>query len=115
MRRFATLGLVLMLAGCGYSTWWEPPFITGNQPYAPTGDAENLLRVKGDRVDVPPMPPQPGDVWPGPVPPTPTLQELEQQGMQTAPEQPVPGSPLSRGAAPQGMPPEQTRPRYRRA
>ncbi len=109
MRRFATLGLVLLLAGCGYRTWWNPPFTTGYQPNAPTGDAENLMRAKGDHVDMPPLTPQPGDVWPGPVPPTPTLQELEQQGnMGMAPEQPVPGSPLSRGATPQGQNPGQT-------
>ncbi|HVC60016.1 MAG TPA: hypothetical protein VND19_06595 [Acetobacteraceae bacterium] len=119
MRRFATLGLVLMLAGCGYRTWWSPPFFTGSQPYAPAGDAENLLRAKGDTVTVPPLTPQPGDVWPGPVPPTPTLQELEQQGdLGMGPEQPVPGSPLNRGAAsqepasgqpPPGLPPQMSR------
>jgi hypothetical protein len=110
MRRFATLSLVLMLAGCAYQTWGEAPFTTGKQPYAPTGDAENLLRTKGADVNVPPMTPQPGDVWPGPVPPTPTLQELEQQGMGTAPEQPVPGSPLSRGVVPPGQESGQTAP-----
>jgi hypothetical protein len=108
MRRFATLGLVFMLAGCGYQTWSNPPFTTGNQPNAPRGDAENLLRARGDNVNVAPLTPQPGDVWPGPVPPTPTLQELEQQGnLGTAPEQPVPGSPLSRGVAPQEQTPGQ--------
>jgi hypothetical protein len=101
MRRFATLCLALLLAGCGYNTWWNPPFTTGYLPYVPTGDAENLQRARGQDVNVPPLTPQPGDVWPGPVPPTPTLQELEQEGNQTGPEQPVPGSPLSRGATPQ--------------
>ncbi len=100
MRRFATLGLALMLAGCGYKTWWNPPFTPGYQPYAPTGDAENLQRAKGISVDVQPMTPQPGDIWPGPVPPTPTLQELEQQGLEPQPEQAVPGSPLGRGVVP---------------
>ena len=105
MRRFATLSLVLMLAGCGYQTWWNPPFTTGSQPYAPTGASENLMRSRGDYVDLQPLTPQPGDVWPGPVPPTPTLQELEQQGnLEPQPEQPVPGSPLSRGVEPQGVP-----------
>jgi hypothetical protein len=107
MRRFATLGLALTLAGCGYQTWWNPPFTTGNQPNAPTGESENLMRARGQHVAVAPLMPQPGDVWPGPVPPTPTLRELEQQGgagMGT--EEPVPGSPLSRGSAPadQGAP-----------
>jgi hypothetical protein len=109
MRRFATLGLGLMLAGCGYNTWWNPPFSTGSQPYAPTGDAENLMRSKGAVVNVPPLTPQAGDVWPGPVPPTPTLQELEQQGnLEQGPELPVPGSPLSRGVGPQGEVPGQS-------
>jgi hypothetical protein len=110
MRRFATLSLVLMLGGCAYQTWREAPFTTGTQPHSPTGDAENLLRAKGADVNVPQMTPQPGDVWPGPVPPTPTLQELEQQGMGTAPEQPVPGSPLSRGVVPPGQESGQTEP-----
>lgn len=111
MRRFATLGLVLVLAGCGYRTWWNPPFTTGNMPHAPTGNAENLLRAKGESINVPPLTPQAGDVWPGPLPPTPTLQELEQQGnLETGPEQPVPGSPLSRGVVPQGQVPGQTPP-----
>jgi hypothetical protein len=100
MRRFAMLGLALMLAGCGYNTWWNAPLTPGYQPYAPQGDAENLREVKGARVELAPLTPQPGDVWPGPVPATPTLQELEQQGMEPQPELPVPGSPLSRGAVP---------------
>lgn len=103
MRRVATLGLALTLAGCGYHTWWNPPYTSVSQPYAPTGDAENLLRAKGDNVAVQPLTPQPGDVWPGPLKPTPTLQDLEQQGgLEMGPEQPVPGSPASRGVAPQG-------------
>ena len=116
MRRFATLGLALTLAGCGYHTWWNPPYTTGNLPYAPKGDSENLMRARGDsNVAVAPLNPQPGDVWPGPLPPTPTLQDLEQQGnLDMGPEQPVPGSPLNIGTAPaQGeavpsVPPEVT-------
>lgn len=111
MRRFATLGLLLMLAGCEYQTWSSAPFTTGNQPYAPPGDAENLLRAKGVAVEATPLTPQPGDVWPGPVPPTPTLQELEQQGnLEPGQEQPVPGSPLSRGIAPEEQTPGQAAP-----
>ena len=115
MRRCATLELALMLAGCGYNTWSNPPFTTGTQPYAPKGDSENVMRAKGDSVAVSPLTPQPGDVWPGPLPPTPTLQDLEQQGnLQQGPEQPVPGSPLNLGTEPaegQGepsVPPEVT-------
>jgi len=116
MRRFATLGLVLVLGGCGYHTWWNPPFTTGNLPNAPKGDSENMMRAQGTPVTVAPLTPQPGDVWPGPLQPTPTLQDLEQEGnLQPGVEQPVPGSPLTRGteAPSQGMalpslPPEVT-------
>jgi hypothetical protein len=103
MRRFASLGLVLALAGCGYNAW--APF-SADQPYAPPGTAENLLRAEGASPNVAPLTPQPGDVWPGPIPPTPTLQELEQQGdLVPGTEQPVPGSPLNRGMGPeQGVP-----------
>jgi hypothetical protein len=100
MPRFALLGLALLLAGCGYNTWWKPPYTGANQPYAPSGDAENLQRAKGLPVTAQPLTPQAGDVWPGPVPPTPTLQELEQQGnLEPGTEQAVPGSPLNRGSA----------------
>jgi len=101
MRRFATLALALLLGGCGYHTWWNPPFTTGNLPNAPKGDSENLMRAEGSAPSVTPLTPQAGDVWPGPLPPTPTLQDLESQGnIVPGVEQPVPGSPLNLGAAP---------------
>ena len=52
----------------------------GTNPNMPAGDSENMRRVTGEQVEVPPLPPEPGDIWPGPLPPEPTLQELEQQG-----------------------------------
>ena len=48
----------------------------------PAGDSENMRRVMGAQVETPVLTPEPGDVWPGPLPPEPTLQELEQQGQQ---------------------------------
>jgi hypothetical protein len=104
MRRVALLGLLLALAGCGYKTWWNPPFGTGRNPNMPVGDSENLLRAKGDPVVVPPMTTEPGDIWPGPIKPPPTLQDLEQQGLTGGVEQPVPGSPLNRSTSPE-LPP----------
>jgi hypothetical protein len=98
MRRIALTCLCLALSGCGYSTWWNPPFTTGSNPNFPAGDSENLRRVRGEQVDAPLLTTEPGDVWPGPLPPEPTLQELEQQGTQPGVEQPVPGSPDFRNA-----------------
>ena len=100
MRRIALLVLPLALASCGYKTWWNPPFTTGSNPHAPVGDSENMLRARGVDTAATPLLPQPGDIWPGPLPPAPTLQDLEQQGQVTQPEQPVPGSPLNRGTVP---------------
>src|SRR5579871_4641172 len=112
MRRFAFACLFLLLTGCGYNTWWNPPFTSGYNPNMPPGDSENMRRVTGEEVDTPPLNPEPGDIWPGPVQAPPTLQDLEQQGVQSGPEQPVPGSPEGKGnapAAPNIPPPPPTR------
>lgn len=100
MRRIALLALPLMLVGCGYQTWWNPPFSSGLNPNAPVSDSENMRRVMGGDTTTAPLTPEPGDIWPGPLPPAPTLRDLEQQGnLGSQPTQPVPGSPLSRGTA----------------
>ena len=59
----------------------------------------------GAQVETPVLTPEPGDIWPGPLPPEPTLQELEQQGQQSGPERPVPGSPQFEAAPPPNLPP----------
>jgi hypothetical protein len=102
MRRIASLRLMLTLStlalgGCGgYNTWSGLPFTTGNNPNQPVTDSENMRRVMGQQVEVSSLGPEPGDIWPGPLQPSPTLQDLEQGGLTGQPEQPVPGSPQSR-------------------
>jgi hypothetical protein len=93
MRRIALASLCLAISGCGYDTWSNPPFSSGNNPHFPAGDSENLRRVTGEQVEMPALTPEAGDIWPGPLPPSPTLQDLEKQGVQPGVEQPVPGSP----------------------
>lgn len=102
LRRMLTMSMLALstipLSGCGYNTWWNPPFTTGSNPNQPNTESENMNRVMGKHVDVAPLTPEPGDIWPGPLPPSPTLQDLEQTGgLTTQPEQPVPGSPNARG------------------
>jgi hypothetical protein len=109
MRPVVLACLCLALAGCGYSTWSDPPFTTGSNPNRPVGDSENMRRVMGEQVEVKALTPEPGDVWPGPLPPEPTLQDLQQQGQLSQPQQPVPGSPEFRGQAPNVPPPPATR------
>lgn len=100
MRRIAPLVFLLALAGCTSDTWWNPPFTTGSNPHAPVNSSETMRRVMGEPVEVPALTPQAGDIWPGPLPPTPTLQDIEKQSnLQALPEQPVPGSPMTRGTA----------------
>ena len=98
MRRIASLSLAVLVSGCGYNTWWNPPFTAGYNPNVPVSDSENMRRVEGRETSVPALTTEPGDVWPGPLKPPPTLKDLESTGGLTPqPEAPVPGSPLSRG------------------
>src|ERR1700753_3421127 len=101
MPRIAILGVTLLLAGCGYNTWWNPPFFTGPNPTLPVNSSENMNRVMGMGASVQPLTPEPGDVWPGPMPVAPTLQDIEtSSGATPQPEQPVPGSPQQLGTQP---------------
>jgi hypothetical protein len=100
MWRLAFLGLVLTLSGCGYATWWNPPFNGGYNPNQPAGDSENMQRVRGQEPTVARLTTEPGDIWPGPLPPAPTLKELVgTEGLTSQPALPEPGSPLSRSSA----------------
>lgn len=105
MRGIVSLCLALALGGCGYNTWWNPPFTGGYNPNQPVADSENVQRVLGGSPAVEPMTTEPGDIWPGPLPPAPTLKDLESAGGLTPqPEAPVPGSPLNRGTMPSVSP-----------
>jgi len=106
MRRLASVSFALALGGCGYNTWWNPPFTGGYDPNRPITESENMRRVLGDISTVEPMTTEPGDIWPGPLPPAPTLKDLEAtSGLTSQPEAPVPGSPLSRsGTGPSPSP-----------
>lgn len=99
MRRIALVSLTMMLGGCGYHTWWNPPFTTGYNPNVPVTDSVNMSRVLGQGVAVTPLTTEPGDIWPGPLPPPKTLQDLEKQS-QTGVQAPVKGSPLDRSGNP---------------
>jgi len=98
MRRIALVSLT-MLSGCGFHTWWNPPFTTGYGPNTPVTDSVNVSRVKGQGVAVTPLTTEPGDIWPGPLPPPKTLQDLERQTPAAA-QGPAKGSPQDRAGNP---------------
>lgn len=79
MRRIALLGLVILLPGCGYHTWYDPPFTGGTSPNAPDVKSQNIQRVLGRPPAEAPISQESGDIWPGPLPVAPTLGDLEAQ------------------------------------
>ena len=101
MRRIVLISLTTMLSGCGYNTWWNPPFSSGSNPNLPVSNSVNMSRVLGLGVAVTPLTTEPGNIWPGPLAAPKTLQDLERESpgaMQ--PELPTKGSPLSREGNP---------------
>jgi len=109
MRRFAFPCLCLVLSACDYNTWWNAPFSSGSNPNMPIGDSENMRRVIGEEVVTTPLTPEPGDIWPGPLPPATTLEDLESQSRQIEPQRPTPGSPLYQNPPPSLPPPPPAR------
>ena len=92
MRPIALLGLTLCLtlplAACG-DTWWNPPFSGGYNPHLPAGNSDNMRRAMGEAAPTAALESEPGDVWPGPLPPTPTLSDMEGvNGIGSAAQQP---------------------------
>ena len=83
MRRIALLSLTMSVGGCGFNTWWNPPFTTGFNPNVPMTNSVNVGRSMGQGVAVSPLVTEPGDIWPGPLPPARTLQDLQRQAPAT--------------------------------
>lgn len=121
MRRIALLGLVFALPGCaGFGDFLGDTMTYRTQPNLPLANSENARRVMGLESSIEPLVPEPGNVWPGPVAPTPTLQDLEKQGnLETTPppspsaaphlpdhRQPRPGSSTPPGSNQRSLPPE---------
>lgn len=88
---FALAGLTLMLSAC--SDYASSPldgaggFISDTHsfhtnPNLPVSDALNTQRVEGVAPATEPLKTEDGDVWPGPVQPSPTLQDIEQEMQQ---------------------------------
>ncbi len=116
MRRLALLGLcAVSLTGCAFNFWDRPPFFTGSDPYAPSGDTENMRRARGQPIAVQTLRPSPGNMWPGPIPRTPSMADLvrQQEGQGQVPQsQRLEGQPPSPTLPPEssGAPPPTVQP-----
>jgi hypothetical protein len=80
MRRLALLGLLVLVSGCSDNSFTN--FLGDTQgfntdPNAPIGNSETMRRVRAEPVNVAPLAPEPGNVWPGPPAPVPTLADIE--------------------------------------
>ncbi len=79
MRRVAFLGLIALLPGCAGTgqflsdTFTLPPA----NPNLPQADSLNMRRAMGQSVEVDPLEPEPGNVWPDQSRREPTLQDLQ--------------------------------------
>jgi hypothetical protein len=95
MRHIALISLVL-LAGCdyvgnpgaGFGGFMGDTVSFHSNPNQPVGNAPNMQRVMGRTADVQPLLPEPGNVWPGPLPPAKTLSDLQREA----------GTPIDSGA-----------------
>jgi hypothetical protein len=112
MRRFALLGFASLVSACsfagspfdGFGGFIGDTHSVYRDPNRPVGNSETMLRVTGREVTVPPLEPEAGNIWPGPQPPEPTLEDIERQQNTTAP---TPGGP---GPAPSLSGPAQVPP-----
>ena len=103
-----------LLTGCtGTGVFLDHSFKSwGAAPNTPAGSSETFMRVRGESVDVPPLLPETGNVWPTAQGPDPTLQDLEKQqaddirrnGGQRLPPAGLGMNPANRGVPPGRLP-----------
>ncbi len=100
MRRIALLGLFVLLPGCQFAanptvgfggfiydtdTW----VLNRNEPVAVT---ENEKLIEDVPVKIEPLLSEPGEIWPGPPPPIPTMQDVQSlTNMEVLPPAAIPG------------------------
>ncbi len=107
MRRLATIGLVLLLPACnsyvgnpvdGAGSFLKNTVSLSAGPNRPQGDMPNMQRVTGRPMDIEPLLPESGNVWPGPLPAAKTLADLQREagaplgGVEADPRTPLPRS-----------------------
>jgi hypothetical protein len=85
MRRFATICLPIacagLLSGCtGTGLFFDHTTqMFSRNPNMPAGSSETFLRVRGEPVDIPPLTPEQGNVWPTDTGPDISMQDLQKR------------------------------------
>lgn len=85
MRLLAPIGILLLVTGCqfasspfdGFGGFIADTHSPLRGPNRPVGDSDNMRRVMGEPSTSEPLVPEPGNVWPGPLPPEMTLQDIQ--------------------------------------
>jgi len=97
MRRLL-IGLTLLLFGCtndgnpfgnpfvGFGGFISDTNGFGRNANRPPGNSVNMQRVEGQDAPTQPLLPEPGNVWPGPPPPEPTLEDIQKEQGAGSPE-----------------------------
>lgn len=78
LRYGSALVLLVALCGCGEEHSARDALWPLGNPNAPDNHSETAQRALGRAPEVKPIPPQAGNVWPGPVQPVPTISDIEQ-------------------------------------
>ena len=113
--RHALLGLSLagagMVSGCtGTGVFLDHTFKWFDEnPNSPAGSSETFQQIRGNTVDVPPLLPEPDNVWPENQGPDQTLEDLEKQQAEQIKRGANPQGNRTNGAAP-GQPPVAVQP-----
>ena len=106
MRPLAPLGLVLLLGACSFSDGFTNPFegmggyigdtITFRSgPNRPLAESDNIRRAMGDDVEVEPMLPESGNIWPGTPRQDPTMMAPAVAPQAAAPQASAPQASVS--------------------
>jgi hypothetical protein len=90
MRLLAPILMLLALSGCqyvsspfeGFGGFIGDTHTVYRSPNRPVGDSDNMRRVMGEPSTSEPLVPEPGNVWPGPLPPEMTLQDIQRSNDQ---------------------------------
>jgi hypothetical protein len=82
----ALLGPLLLTSCSGLGVFLDDTHDPTLHPNRPIGNSETIRRVEDKQVAIEALKAEPGNVWPGPVPPEPTLEDLQKMPPKPLPD-----------------------------